>query len=227
MAVFGSQIRIMSLDSMLWKPRIDEPSKPNPSSKAASAENSSMGCEKCCHWPKRSVNFTSTTSIARSVINFCTSSGVMSLNLRNMGQDPSCHLDHPVGQDTSCPLCPVIAGDCPLTLPAGGFLPAALLLAAQAIACRSLYTTVHNKVQTRPPPRGWIWPGRQRPHVRQMLLSPAQVMRIGSSPRRPPGPACCRRGRPRTPGGPLPRCRPRSRRLARQSYPGRLTPRQL
>src|SRR5258708_4741899 len=51
----------MSDSLIAWKPRIDEPSKPRPSS-ARAAVNSPMGTEKCWVEPIRSVNRTSTTS---------------------------------------------------------------------------------------------------------------------------------------------------------------------
>ena len=57
-AVPGSGIASMSDASMLFQPRIDEPSKPSPSAKDSSL-NSAIGMLKCCHVPKVSTNFTS------------------------------------------------------------------------------------------------------------------------------------------------------------------------
>src|SRR5262245_19142105 len=45
----------MSLSWISWKPRIEEPSKPMPSS-SASASTALGGTEKCCHTPGKSVN---------------------------------------------------------------------------------------------------------------------------------------------------------------------------
>src|SRR5687767_250231 len=58
-AVRGSGIASMSLASMLFQPRIDDPSKPNPSSKTSSL-NSAIGTLKCCQVPNVSTNFAST-----------------------------------------------------------------------------------------------------------------------------------------------------------------------
>src|SRR5437016_2559345 len=58
-AVWGSGIASMSLASMLFQPRIDEPSKPSPSVKLSSF-NSPTGTLKCCQVPKVSTNLTST-----------------------------------------------------------------------------------------------------------------------------------------------------------------------
>src|SRR5262245_8535992 len=58
-AVAGSGMASMSLASMLFHPRMDEPSKPKPSSKTSSV-SSPIGQEKCCQVPKVSTNFTST-----------------------------------------------------------------------------------------------------------------------------------------------------------------------
>ena len=49
-AVSGSGIRSMSDSWISWKPRIDEPSKPRPSSKTSSV-SSCAGIEKCCIRP--------------------------------------------------------------------------------------------------------------------------------------------------------------------------------
>src|SRR4029079_5485407 len=58
-AVFGSGMASMSEASMLFQPRMLEPSKPKPSSKTSSG-NSLNGTVKCCQVPKVSTNFTST-----------------------------------------------------------------------------------------------------------------------------------------------------------------------
>src|SRR5438477_2637624 len=58
-AVAGSGIASMSDASMLFQPRIDEPSNPKPSSKTSSV-SSAIGTLKCCHVPNVSTNFTST-----------------------------------------------------------------------------------------------------------------------------------------------------------------------
>src|SRR5882762_8858131 len=49
----------MSDASMLFQPRMLEPSKPSPSAKDSSV-SSLMGMLKCCHVPKVSTNFIST-----------------------------------------------------------------------------------------------------------------------------------------------------------------------
>src|SRR5688500_8164139 len=58
-AVAGSGMASMSLASMLFQPRIEEPSKPRPSSKTSSPI-SPIGQLKCCQVPKVSTNLTST-----------------------------------------------------------------------------------------------------------------------------------------------------------------------
>src|SRR6185369_3932094 len=58
-AVEGSGMASMSEASIDFQPRIDEPSKPKPSSKTSSV-SSPIGQEKCCQVPKVSTNFTST-----------------------------------------------------------------------------------------------------------------------------------------------------------------------
>src|SRR5258706_1649858 len=58
-AVAGSGMASMSEASMDFQPRIEEPSKPNPSSKT-SAVNSPKGTLKCCQVPNVSTNLTST-----------------------------------------------------------------------------------------------------------------------------------------------------------------------
>src|SRR5215216_5469060 len=58
-AVAGSGMASMSEASIDFQPRMDEPSKPNPSSKTSSV-NSPIGQLKCCQVPKVSANLTST-----------------------------------------------------------------------------------------------------------------------------------------------------------------------
>jgi len=60
-ALAGSGIRSMSDSEMPCQPRIDEPSKPSPSSNASSS-NEPIGSVTCCHVPSRSQNFRSTIS---------------------------------------------------------------------------------------------------------------------------------------------------------------------
>jgi hypothetical protein len=76
-AVSESGIRIMSDSWISWKPRIDDPSKPTPSSNM-SAVSWDAGMEKCCISPGRSQNRTSTTSTPSSLMSWSTSSGVRS-----------------------------------------------------------------------------------------------------------------------------------------------------
>src|SRR5687767_12020829 len=52
-AVAGSGKSNMSDSSMVWNPRMEEPSKPMPSSNSSSLR-STTGMEKCCHNPGRS-----------------------------------------------------------------------------------------------------------------------------------------------------------------------------
>src|SRR5436190_18103646 len=58
-AVSGSGMASMSEASMLFQPRMLEPSKPRPSSKESSV-NSLIGMLKCCHVPRVSTNLMST-----------------------------------------------------------------------------------------------------------------------------------------------------------------------
>src|SRR5215475_5443841 len=58
-AVAGSGMASMSLASMLFQPRMLDPSNPNPSANTSSV-NSPIGTLKCCHVPNVSTNFTST-----------------------------------------------------------------------------------------------------------------------------------------------------------------------
>src|SRR4029079_17276775 len=58
-AVSGSGRASMSEASMLFQPRMEEPSKPKPSAKTSSL-SSAMGQLKCCQVPKVSTNLMST-----------------------------------------------------------------------------------------------------------------------------------------------------------------------
>src|SRR5213075_819888 len=58
-AVSGSGMASMSEASMLFQPRMEEPSKPSPSEKISSV-SSRMGQVKCCQVPKVSTNLMST-----------------------------------------------------------------------------------------------------------------------------------------------------------------------
>ena len=60
-AVLGSGIISMSLSLIACQPRIEEPSKPMPSSKVPSSI-SPIGYEQCCQMPGQSVNRRSTIS---------------------------------------------------------------------------------------------------------------------------------------------------------------------
>ena len=64
-APFGSGTRSMSDSWISWNPRIEEPSKPNPSWKLLSS-SCEIGTEKCCHSPGRSQNRRSTISAPAS-----------------------------------------------------------------------------------------------------------------------------------------------------------------
>ena len=75
-ALAGSGTTSMSLTSIVWKPRIDEPSKPSPSSKASDVRQLT-GTEKCCQVPGRSVKRRSTIFTSWSRMAFETSSGVL------------------------------------------------------------------------------------------------------------------------------------------------------
>ena len=75
-AVDGSGIRIMSDSEISWKPRIEEPSKPRPSSNASSS-SPWIDSETCCQVPGRSVNLKSTirTPCLRAISSTCRGSG--------------------------------------------------------------------------------------------------------------------------------------------------------
>src|SRR5205814_619877 len=75
-AVFGSSISNMSLASMDFQPRMDEPSNPNPASNTSSS-NSAIGVQKCCQVPRKSQNFTSTSWTFFALHKANTSFGVM------------------------------------------------------------------------------------------------------------------------------------------------------
>ena len=69
----------MSLLSIDCQPRIEEPSKPRPSSNGASSLNSLIGAVKCCHVPSRSMNLRSTITAPLSLIICRTCFGVIGL----------------------------------------------------------------------------------------------------------------------------------------------------
>src|SRR5438132_7134757 len=66
----------MSDSWISWNPRIDEPSKPNPSSNASSV-SSPIGTEKCCISPGRSQNRRSTICAPAASASLITSAGVV------------------------------------------------------------------------------------------------------------------------------------------------------
>src|SRR5664280_2218176 len=75
-AVFGSGIASMSEASMLFQPRMEEPSKPSPSEKESSF-NSATGMLKCCQVPKVSTNLMSTIFAPAFLANSNTLLGVL------------------------------------------------------------------------------------------------------------------------------------------------------
>src|SRR5919106_1571216 len=77
-AVSGSGTRIMSDSWISWKPRMEEPSNPSPSSKASSP-NSSNGIEKCCINPGRSEKRRSTNLAPCCSPSFSASDGVAAM----------------------------------------------------------------------------------------------------------------------------------------------------
>src|SRR5262249_25347568 len=89
----GSGISNMSDSSMVWNPRMLDPSKPIPSSKTSSP-NSLAETEKCCHSPGTSQNLRSTISTLLSFANFITSPAVLmamavsSMRVRNIASRP-------------------------------------------------------------------------------------------------------------------------------------------
>src|SRR5947208_2714917 len=81
-AVAGSGMASMSDASMLFQPRIEEPSKPRPSAKDSS-ESSLMGMLKCCHVPKVSTNLMSTIFAPLFLANSSTLFGVLMIWFRS------------------------------------------------------------------------------------------------------------------------------------------------
>ena len=75
-AVFGSGMASMSEASMLFQPRMLEPSKPRPSAKTSSV-SSRMGQLKCCQVPKVSTNLMSTILAPLLFANSITLLGVL------------------------------------------------------------------------------------------------------------------------------------------------------
>src|SRR5438876_6019239 len=71
-AVLGSGITSMSLAWIGCQPRIEEPSKPSPSSKTLSS-SSLGGTVKCCQIPRKSLNFKSIATAFWSFRNLMTS----------------------------------------------------------------------------------------------------------------------------------------------------------
>ena len=65
----------MSDSSIVWNPRIDDPSNPMPSANSVSSR-SCVGIEKCCHSPGTSMNRKSTIFAPRSLAAWMTSFGV-------------------------------------------------------------------------------------------------------------------------------------------------------
>src|SRR5678816_4866461 len=75
-ALVGSGMASMSEASMLFQPRMLEPSKPKPSEKISSV-NSRMGQLKCCQVPKVSTNLMSTILAPLFLANSITLLGVL------------------------------------------------------------------------------------------------------------------------------------------------------
>src|SRR5712692_2572685 len=75
-ALDASGTSSMSDSSIVWNPRIEEPSKPSPSSKMSSF-SSEIGIEKCCQSPGRSMNRRSTILAPFSLASLSTSFAVM------------------------------------------------------------------------------------------------------------------------------------------------------
>ncbi len=74
-AVVGSGMSSMSDSSIVWNPRIDDPSKPIPSENRSSSR-SCIGMEKCCQRPGTSMKRRSTIFAPRSLAAWMTSFGV-------------------------------------------------------------------------------------------------------------------------------------------------------
>jgi hypothetical protein len=73
-AVAGSGMRSMSLSAIPCQPRIEEPSKPRPSSKHE-ASSARKGIVMCCQLPSRSQNLRSTIFALVSLAHAIASSG--------------------------------------------------------------------------------------------------------------------------------------------------------
>ena len=86
-AVVGSGKSDMSDSWMAWKPRIEEPSKPSPSSKT-DWSNDDTGTVKCCITPGRSQKRTSTISTRSSLMNLSSSS--LFWNIRSSSLAATC-----------------------------------------------------------------------------------------------------------------------------------------
>src|SRR5258708_16058941 len=86
-AVSGSGMASMSEASMLFQPRMLEPSKPKPSSKISSV-NSLMGQLKCCQVPKVSTNLMSTILAPLFLANSSTLFGVLMDSTFSLCQTP-------------------------------------------------------------------------------------------------------------------------------------------
>src|SRR3989304_1310233 len=82
-AVVGASISMWG-SSIVWKPRMDEPSKPIPSSKSSSL-SSPTGIEKCCQRPGASMKRRATILAPFSLASLMTSFGVMR---RLLARDP-------------------------------------------------------------------------------------------------------------------------------------------
>ena len=71
-AVAGSGKRSMSDSSIVWNPRMDDPSNPIPASNSSSLR-SATGIEKCCHSPGMSMKRRSTILASFSLASLTTS----------------------------------------------------------------------------------------------------------------------------------------------------------
>src|SRR6478752_7054996 len=108
-AVVGSGNSCMSDSWMAWNPRIEDPSKPRPSSKT-DWSNDETGTVKCCITPGRSQNRTSTISMPSSSMYFSSSS--LFANIRPPWPRGPCGW---VGDSTGCHrLCWARLGDAAL-----------------------------------------------------------------------------------------------------------------
>src|SRR6266568_587264 len=86
-AVAGSGKSSMSDSSMVWKPRIDEPSKPIPSANSSSVM-SATGIEKCCQRPGMSMKRRSTIFASLSFASLIASFTLMSLDFLSAIEAP-------------------------------------------------------------------------------------------------------------------------------------------